>query len=165
MERLIMASLLVLALFMQSMQVHAQGYRRPMSAQCFAEAAARHGVLQMELLMILYVERGTLGQTTGNDNKTYDIGMFQINSIHLPKLREFGYSEAQLLNDGCLNVEFAAWHLSQVAPAERLAQARTEEEYFSILANYHSVTPKYNQIYAQRLKSAFNRIQGGRGSM
>lgn len=136
---------------------------RPLTAACLAESAKRHGVMQMELLMIMHVERGTSGQTSGNSNKSYDIGLFQINSIHLKELAGYGISEAQLRNDGCLNAEVAAWHLSKVAPAEKLAQARSEDEYFSLLANYHSVTPKYNKRYSELLKRAFYSIQGAGG--
>lgn len=159
------AGALALAGLLATSTAHAGEQLKPLTAQCLAESAERHGVMQMELLMILHVERGTSGQTTGNSNKTYDIGLFQINSIHLKELAGYGITESMLKNDGCLNAEVAAWHLARVAPAEKLAQAKSEDEYLSLLANYHSVTPKYNRIYSGLLKNAFNamqRQQGGR---
>lgn len=152
---------LALVALLGTQQAQAGDTFKPMTAQCLAQSAQRHGVLPIELLMILYVERGATGYSTPNTNRTYDIGLFQINSIHLERLKSFGYTEQQLRNDGCLNVEFAAWYLSQVAPMHLLAQAQSEDEYFSILANYHSRTPKYNKRYAEMLKQAFYKIQGG----
>lgn len=135
----------------------------PLTSHCLQQSALRHGVLALELLMILYSEQGTTGENTGNTNDTYDIGLFQINSIHLGEIaRTFGFSEARLRNDGCANAEVAAWHLNRVAPAGKLAQVQSEDEYFSILANYHSFTPRHNARYAGMLKNAFYKLQGSR---
>lgn len=131
---------------------------KPLTAACLVDAARQHGVMPMELLAILYVERGSVGQDTQNTNKTYDISLFQINSIHIKKLKQYGISEAELRNDGCLSAYVAAWHLASVAPAHKLARVESEAEYFSILANYHSVTPKYNQRYAKLLEKAFKAL-------
>lgn len=139
------------------------GVLRPLTSTCLQESAMRHGVLVLEMLMLLYSEQGTTGKNTGNTNSTYDIGLFQINSIHLDEIaRTFGFTETRLRNDGCANAEVAAWHLNRVAPAERLARVQSEDEYFSVLANYHSFTPRYNARYAGMLKNAFYKLQGSR---
>lgn len=142
-----------------------EGELAPLTSACLQDAALRHGVLVLEMLMILYSEQGSSGKNTSNTNNTYDVGLFQINSIHLENVRRtFGFSETQLRNDGCANAEVAAWLLSKAAPAHRLAQAQTEDEYFSILARYHSVTPKHNARYAKLLRNAFYKLQRGGGS-
>ena len=46
-----------------------------------------------------------------NTNGTYDIGLMQINSSWLPKLRRYGITESTL-KDSCINLEVGAWILA-----------------------------------------------------
>lgn len=133
--------------------------KTPLTAQCLAEIQKEYSVHPDIMLAIAYVEGGTVGQNSRvNDNGSYDIGLFQINSMHLRKLKGYGISEEQLRNDGCLNARVAAWHLSTVVPAGSLNSMDNEDAYLSALARYHSFTPKFNGIYAKRLKNAFSQL-------
>lgn len=138
----------------------------PLTYQCILEVSQRYGIHTDVLLAILIVEGGTVGQNNrGNSNGSYDIGPFQINSIHLPELRRRGVSEAQLRNNGCVNAHVAAWHLQRVVMVpEVLRTIHDEESYLRALARYHSATPVHNQRYAELLRKAFKRLynQGGR---
>lgn len=133
--------------------------KTPLTAQCLAEIQKEYSVHPDIMLAIAYVEGGTVGQNSrANDNGSYDIGLFQINSMHLRKLKGYGISEEQLRNDGCLNARVAAWHLSTVVPEGSLSSMDSEDAYLSALARYHSFTPKFNGIYAKRLKNAFSQL-------
>jgi len=84
-------------------------------AYCFVEAARRYSISEPLLRAIARVESNTnaaamnmghIGRT-----KSYDIGLMQINSSWLPKLRTFGIDE-QALKDPCQNLMVGAWILA-----------------------------------------------------
>lgn len=132
---------------------------RPLTTHCIERASAQYGIHTDVLLAILLVEGGTVGKNSkANDNGTYDIGPFQINSMHRKELASVGVDEQRLRNDGCVNAMVAARHLKRTITPEMLKSVRTQEDYLSVLANYHSATPKYNKIYADKLLKAFSRL-------
>ncbi|WP_083213938.1 transglycosylase SLT domain-containing protein [Pseudomonas sp. 35 E 8] len=97
---------LVLSLMMTSHQA---------LAYCWEEAA-RHYDIEPELLQaIAVVELGNRAQAMNlaNRNGTRDIGLMQINSIHLPRLLEQGITEERLINEPCLSVEVGASILAE----------------------------------------------------
>lgn len=139
------------------------GETKPLTARCLVHVAESYAIHPDVLLAILMVEQGTVGRNSrANTNGTYDIGPFQINSMHRRRLAALGISEEELRNDGCLNAAVAAWHLRQVLPPEKESRISSADEYLSAIANYHSATTKYNAIYAQRLREAFARIYNDR---
>lgn len=132
---------------------------RPLTTQCIERASAQYGIHTDVLFAILLVEGGTVGKDSkANDNGTYDIGPFQINSMHRKELASIGVDEQRLRNDGCVNAMVAARHLKRTITPEMLKSVRTQEDYLSVLANYHSATPKHNKIYADKLLKAFSRL-------
>lgn len=132
---------------------------RPLTTQCIERASAEYGIHSDVLLAILLVEGGTVGKNSkANKNGTYDIGPFQINSMHRKELASIGVDEQRLRNDGCVNAMVAARHLKRVITPEMLKGVRTQNDYLRVLANYHSATPTYNKIYADKLLNAFSRL-------
>ncbi|NVZ51084.1 transglycosylase SLT domain-containing protein [Pseudomonas sp. B6002] len=84
-------------------------------ANCWNEAASRYD-LEPELLQaIAAVESGYRTQAVNhaNRNGTRDIGLMQINSIHLPRLLKQGITEERLLSEPCLSVEVGASILAE----------------------------------------------------
>ena len=84
-------------------------------AYCWDEMARRYD-LESELLQaIAAVESGYRSQAMNytNRNGTRDIGLMQINSIHLPRLLKQGITEERLLNEPCLSVEVGASILAE----------------------------------------------------
>ncbi|AZE62604.1 MULTISPECIES: transglycosylase SLT domain-containing protein [Pseudomonas] len=84
-------------------------------AYCWDEMARRYD-LEPELLQaIAAVESGYRSQAMNytNRNGTRDIGLMQINSIHLPRLLKQGITEERLLNEPCLSVEVGASILAE----------------------------------------------------
>lgn len=85
------------------------------NAFCFKEAAERYNVSEALLLAIAKTESGmkSLATNTNNKNGTKDMGLMQINSVHLPALSHYGITEKTLYNDPCTNVQVGAWILAK----------------------------------------------------
>ena len=79
-------------------------------AYCWAEAARQYDIEPELLQAIAAVESGYRAEAMNHSNKngTRDIGLMQINSIHLPRLLKQGITEQRLLDEPCLSVEVGA---------------------------------------------------------
>uniref|UniRef100_UPI003F495E41 lytic transglycosylase domain-containing protein n=1 Tax=Cupriavidus taiwanensis TaxID=164546 RepID=UPI003F495E41 len=82
-------------------------------ADCLDDAATFHGVSPTLLRSIAWQESGMRPWVTNrNTNGSEDIGLMQINSIHLPRLGRYGITRAHLF-DGCTNAYVGAWILRE----------------------------------------------------
>jgi soluble lytic murein transglycosylase-like protein len=82
-------------------------------ADCLDDAAMFHGVSPSLLRSIAMQESGMRSWVTNrNTNGSEDIGLMQINSIHLPRLGRYGITRAHLF-DGCINAYVGAWILRE----------------------------------------------------
>lgn len=79
-----------------------------------------------------------------NKNKTYDIGLMQINSSWLPKLNRVGITQVDLL-DGCKNIQVGAWIL-----ASNIKRYGFNSK---AIGAYNSRNPIYQEIYARKILS------------
>jgi soluble lytic murein transglycosylase-like protein len=79
-------------------------------AYCWADVASRYDIEPELLQAIAAVESGYRADAMNhaNRNGTRDIGLMQINSIHLPRLLQLGITEERLLAEPCLSVEVGA---------------------------------------------------------
>lgn len=132
----------------------------PLTTSCLSAVSQQYGVHTDVLLALLIVEGGTVGKNSrANDNGSYDIGPFQINSIHLPTLAKMGITETQLRNNGCVNATVAAWHLRRVVMQPSVLRSINDTDtYLRAIARYHSATPQHNERYANLLRRAFQRL-------
>ena len=89
-------------------------------AFCFKEAGARYQI-DPRLLMAIAQQESGMNPTVVNTNRnksgkavSYDYGVMQFNSNHVPKLMGMGIikSKDDLLNNPCLNVQIGAWILA-----------------------------------------------------
>lgn len=84
---------------------------------CWDQAARRHGVPANLLYAIASVESGLNPKAVNRSHLTrtgsYDIGLMQINSRHLPRLARHGITEASLY-EPCTNLDVGAWMLSDL---------------------------------------------------
>lgn len=118
----------------------------PADISCVIQAAVRQGVPANVLLALASVEGGKNGQLVRNTNGTYDVGHFQINTIHFAPGGIFGHiKRTDAAWRGCYNAELAAFFL------RKRLDAPTGKDYWTRVANYHSATPKFNSIYRAKL--------------
>ncbi|KAF2410585.1 transglycosylase SLT domain-containing protein [Pseudomonas antarctica] len=84
-------------------------------ASCWEEVAGRYDIEPELLQAIAVVESGYRAQALnpGNSDGSRDIGLMQINSMHLPRLAKQGITEERLLAEPCLSVEVGASILAE----------------------------------------------------
>lgn len=84
-------------------------------AFCWEEAASNYQIEPELLQAIAAVESGYRADAVNhaNRNGTRDIGLMQINSIHLSRLLKQGITEERLINEPCLSVEVGASILAE----------------------------------------------------
>lgn len=110
---------------------------------CIAQAAAHYNVHPDLVRAIIRTEGGTTGKVSWNSNGSYDMGLMQINSIHLRRLREFGISREHVINNECVNIYVGSWLLNQA-----MAQ---DADFWRGVGRYHSATPKHNERYRTKV--------------
>ena len=114
--------------------------------RCIPAAAQHHRIDPRLLRAVLKVESDLRPWALGrNANGTVDMGMAQINSIHLPELARHGI-QTQHLFDPCVASYVAAWLLRKNIDRHGLT-------WFGVAA-YHSLTPEHNQRYQGLLMNA-----------
>lgn len=121
---------------------------KPASLECVIDAANAYEVPAYVLLGIASQERGKNGQRVKNTNGSFDLGHFQLNTIHF---RSDGYFKNIDVNDakwrGCYNAELAAWLLRK-----HLLRTDRTLDFWTRVAGYHSWTPSKNAIYRNSVR-------------
>lgn len=118
--------------------------------ECINHAAQTFHVPATIIVSVMKIENGWNGAAVKNKNGTYDLGVMQVNSSWLPRLRKYGITKNDLQFDPCMNVHTATWIL-----AKDLAKG----EGWQGVGNYHSATPIYNLKYRQKVKIAYDKMQ------
>ncbi len=120
--------------------------------QCWADAAARYNVPIDLLYAIARVETGNRAHLVSgkNRNGSYDIGLMQINSMHLPRLAKQGVRERDLIANPCLNLHVGASILAD-------AIARHGYSWVAIGA-YNAGSTEKRKIYARKVFAMHERI-------
>lgn len=120
-------------------------------ADCFDEAAAYQKVNPTILRGIRVVENAEADpHAVGrNKNGSVDLGMMQINSIHLPELKKYKIRRRDLMNS-CKNIYVAAWLLRR--------QMDRHGNTWVAVGGYHSNTPALRAQYAAKVQKAVKTI-------
>lgn len=113
-------------------------------ADCYDDAAVYQQVNPMMLRAIVWQEsHGNAAARHANADGSIDIGIAQINSIHLPALAGYGIAPTALY-DGCVNVYVEAWILKQ----KMVKYGNT----WRAVGAYHSETPAKRDAYARSIR-------------
>ncbi len=123
-------------------------------AVCLLAAAHTYQVPPAVMIGIMQVEGGRVGQAVRNDNGSFDLGPMQVNTVWVPQLSHIWHvsettTRAWVRDDGCVNVNVAAWILKQKI-------AETGSLYGGI-AHYHSATPGIGSRYASKVVAVMDR--------
>ncbi|WP_047249731.1 type III secretion system invasion protein IagB [Chromobacterium subtsugae] len=87
----------------------------PAHADCWEQAGRMFNIEPDLLYAIAEQESGLRPDAAGrNRDGSRDLGLMQINSLHLPRLRQLGVDEKRLLGDACLSVIVGASILSDM---------------------------------------------------
>lgn len=126
------------------------------SLECINQAALHHHVPATMIVSVMQIENGKNGDAIKNKNGSYDLGVMQINSIWLSKLKKYGVTRDALQYNPCVNVDVGTW---------LLARAIAKSKGWSGVGNYHSFTPKFNRTYSSKVKAKYDGtlaiLQGG----
>ena len=120
--------------------------------QCWQDAAEKYSVPVELLYSVARVETNNRASITSkpNNNGTYDIGLMQINSAHLPMLRKYGITKEILLREPCVNLHIGAWIMS-------MSIARYGYNWRGVGA-YNAGNEYYRKIYARKVMAMYERI-------
>lgn len=109
----------------------------------FAQAGEAFQIDPKLLLRIAQIESGLNPHAVNhNKNGTIDIGLMQINSIHLPKLTKIGITQKELF-DPEINIYVGTLLLS--------SHIRKKGYNFDAIGCYHSSNPIHKQAWLSRL--------------
>ncbi|KWK69608.1 lytic transglycosylase [Burkholderia ubonensis] len=87
----------------------AAGVSGAAAKDCFTKAGERHGIDPLLLAAIAKVESAMNPRAMNhNRNGTYDIGLMQINSSHLPRLIKVGVTHKRLIDEPCTSIDTGA---------------------------------------------------------
>ena len=127
-------------------------------AYCWEEAASRYNIEPELLQAIAAVESGYQAGAINSTNRngTRDIGLMQINSIHLPRLLKQGITEERLLNEPCLSVEVGASILAEFI--QRFGYNWTAVGSYNVGAGAGGQREALRQRYAEKIWARYEAL-------
>jgi hypothetical protein len=112
----------------------------PERVVCSISAAARYAIPANIVLAVAEKENGRPGLWVRNSNGTHDLGALQFNTAYIETLARYGITPADVMAAGCYPYDLAAWRLRQHI-------MKDDGDLWTRAANYHSRTPRLNEIY------------------
>lgn len=114
------------------------------------QTAARHFKINPEVIhALLRVEGGKIGTISRNKNGSYDLGPMQLNTIHLPDIKEHfpQVTWRDIAYKPCVNIGMGTWILYN-----RLQET---PNFWKGVGNYHSKTDKHRRTYLKKVYGAY----------
>ncbi|WP_299999373.1 lytic transglycosylase domain-containing protein [uncultured Cedecea sp.] len=113
-------------------------------SDCIHEAAQCFKINPLIIKAIIWQESNNRQDVINvNKNKTQDVGIMQINSIHFNTLGKLGVTEKEIRENSCANVFSGSWILSRVIENNAYS--------WEGIGKYHSKTPYYRDRYISKL--------------
>lgn len=109
-------SCLLLFICFLLLPAHTQAAVQPSAGMCFSTAGKMYQIDPLLLEAIARHESGLNPRARNLDNRngTVDYGLMQVNSSHIPLLKQKGIIRSwQDLFDPCLNIQIGAWVLAR----------------------------------------------------
>ncbi len=130
--------------------------------RCVNYSSRYFGIHPNIIKSIIIVEGGKNGSMSRNSNGTYDMGIMQINTIHLPDIiRKYpGLTWSDVSYKPCVNIGIGASILN-----DRLKELKPNQDYWIGVGNYHSKTPKYRTLYLSKIYSAYRKLIKNKGKI
>lgn len=114
------------------------------NVDCINEAAHCFKINPLIIKAIIWQESNNRQNIVNlNNNKTLDIGIMQINSVHFNTLLSKGISEQELRENSCTNIFSGSWILNKVIKDNGYT--------WEGIGSYHSKTPFYRDKYASSI--------------
>ncbi len=111
---------------------------------CAITAAVKYDIAANIMLAVADKERGKPGQWVLNTNGTHDVGWLQFNTRYLRDLASYGISADDVASNGCYAFDLAAWRIRNHIDND-------SGDIWTRVANYHSRTPEFNNVYRKDL--------------
>ena len=111
---------------------------------CSIAASIKYEIPANIMLAVAEKEGGRPGQVVRVTNGTVDVGPMQFNTVYLKELKRFGIDPIDVAAPGCFPYDVAAWRIRNHIKDDN-------GDIWTRVSNYHSRTPKYNQIYRRDL--------------
>lgn len=125
----------------------------PVYDHCYQQAATYYDVSADILRAIARVESGNNPAATNtNLDGSEDVGLMQINSWWLPRLKAYGITREHLL-DPCTNISVGAWILRQ--------EINQQGPTWKAIGRYNAKTPSKATAYGKKVFQAWKRSQEG----
>lgn len=116
------------------------------SGDCITQAAQCFQVNPLLIKAIIWHESKNQPQAVNiNKNRTVDVGIMQINTVHFSSLKARGIDEQRLRQDSCANVFSGTWILKQ--KIERYGYT------WDGIGSYHSRTAIPREKYVEKIVS------------
>lgn len=117
---------------------------------CVDQSSQNFSLKPIMIKTIIGVEGGKVGTVSRNTNGSYDLGVMQVNTLHLSDLQEkFGYTWKDLVFDPCKNIQAGAWILSQ-------RYSEVPGKPWLAVGNYHSKTPGKRSTYLRKIARVYS---------
>ena len=127
-------------------------------ATCWDEAARYFNLDPQLLNAIAQVESGMNPEAINvNTNGSYDVGLMQINSTHLARLRKLGVDEITLMRDPCVSVLVGASILSEMVQTYGYTWEAIGAYNAGTSVSRHSLRMRY----AWKVWQRYQRLKGG----
>lgn len=110
---------------------------------CIAGAARHYGTREDLIRALIRTEGGTTGEIRRNSDGSYDMGLMQINSIHLGDLGKYGIGPKDLIYNECLNIYIGTWYVQ--------SRILRRGDVWKGIGDYRSRTPSINADYQWRV--------------